>query len=515
MRILFLASAMFAISLVFSNSLEADTPKTSISELAAVKKIGWDHAMIIVKALDSEDQKEFPGIRAWLKDFHKQIKGIDLKATPKKVPAFDVDALLTHNPNFWRAYYEIAPGDPSLMILHSGLLLAGGEASRASYVIEISRHGPAIAQDKDFKAIYDYFQSASQLAGKQSNALTQEGIKLFDEGDYAGAIQKYKKALAVWPQNGWTYYELGYAIRTKLQVAAGEKPNPNVTIRINEKPFLSPEADKALSKARQHDPLQIMSYQGADQKVIQGFLTLAKTIKPGMEKLHAEQDPAKIDEILVQLADGFQEANIHELALVARQMVVTRRRHYDPSDHPFITKSLRTLAPGPATEETLKHLMSGQIKLRQLIPPKDQPNLNEPFANLFEGKTYDSSKGWYIANPKPSAIKDQGSKKVNVDYVRMLTKDEDLAARSKVEDIANFIKEAERTSQEVLIKSDKPAKVMMQFKCAPSGFKVRLARQGEVAEPLLQELYKKLSKMKKLPVKEGTVEFQMPLTITP
>jgi tetratricopeptide (TPR) repeat protein len=515
MKFPLLVLAAFVISLVFGDFSRAESPTTDSSGLSEAKKMGWDSAMEVIKALDAGDQKEFPGIRAWLKDFHKQTKGIDFKATPQKGQPIDADALLVHNPNFWRAFYEIAPGDPALTILHAGLLLTGGEASRASYVIEMSRYGPAIAQDQDFKAIYDHLQAVTQLAGKQSNALTQEGVKLFDEGDYAGAIQKYKKALALWPQNGWAHYELGYTIRTKLEVAAGEKPDLNVTVRINEKPFPSPESDRAFRKSRQHDPLQIMAYQGTDQKVIQGFLALVKTIQPGMEKLQTEQDPAAVDEILVQLADGFQEANIHELALVVRQMVVARRGRYVPADHPFISKSLRKLAPGPTTEETLKRLLSGgYLKFRQLMRPSGPRGMTEPFLNLFDGKTYIPG-NVIIANPSPSAQKDEGPKKVKIEYVRLLTNEDDLAARSKIEDVANFIKRAEGIAQKTLEKSDKPGKVLMQFKCSPSGFEVQLARHGKVEESLLQELYGKLTKMEKFPVKEGTVEFQMPVTITP
>jgi hypothetical protein len=39
----------------------------------------------------------------------------------------DVDALVTNNPHYWQAYYEVVPGDPGLGLLHGGLLHFGGE----------------------------------------------------------------------------------------------------------------------------------------------------------------------------------------------------------------------------------------------------------------------------------------------------------------------------------------------------------------------------------------------------
>ena len=105
----------------------------------------------------------------------------------------------------------------------------------------------------------------------------------------------------MWPQNGLAYYELGFTIRTKLETAAGNKPKPDgIEAYTDEqakeakvdKLIKAPEVVAAFSKARQHDPLQYMAYQGADQEVIQGFMAMQKKVLPAIKELEAKPELA-------------------------------------------------------------------------------------------------------------------------------------------------------------------------------------------------------------------------------
>jgi tetratricopeptide (TPR) repeat protein len=210
-----------------------------------------------------------------------------------------------------------------------------------------------------------------QQADKKSNRLVFEGIKLHDKEDYAGAIKKYREAIAAWPQNGLAHFELGLSLYCQQLVAAGEKP-PREEITVNSGRKAAPEVTAAYARARQHDPFQIKAYQGDDQEVIRGFLALAKKGMPAWEKV--AKGGAVADDVLDDLSAACQEANNHELALAARQILVARRNSYAPTDHPFITASLRKLVPGKQTEEVLKRLAGGQLELRQLVAPtKESP----------------------------------------------------------------------------------------------------------------------------------------------
>src|SRR5437016_2073727 len=110
--------------LAFCSPVLGQSPpaKDASEAMNAARYTGWQLAAIPIAKLKAGDQKNFPGIQAWLRDFDKATKGIDLKVTPDQWPVVDIDALVTHNPNFWQAHYEIAPGDPGLMMLHGGLL---------------------------------------------------------------------------------------------------------------------------------------------------------------------------------------------------------------------------------------------------------------------------------------------------------------------------------------------------------------------------------------------------------
>lgn len=122
------------------NSVHGDTPSPTQAppELNAARRTGWQLSLLIIENLEAGDPKEFPGIQAWLNDYRKIAKGIDPKVAPDRWPVLEVDALVTRNPNFWRAFYEIAPGDPGLVMLHAGLLLSAGEAVRATHLIVVA-----------------------------------------------------------------------------------------------------------------------------------------------------------------------------------------------------------------------------------------------------------------------------------------------------------------------------------------------------------------------------------------
>src|SRR5262249_12458782 len=157
-------------------------------------------------------------------------RAMNPKTPVEKWPAVDVDALMAHNPNFWQAYYEIAPGDPGVMVIHAGLLMSAGEMSRASYILAVALQRPGIPAP--FRKAMLGLLAETVKAGKASNALVNEGIKLHEKGEYVAALRKYEEALAAWPQNGFAHYEIGYTIYAQLLVAAGEKlPKPGTSLR--------------------------------------------------------------------------------------------------------------------------------------------------------------------------------------------------------------------------------------------------------------------------------------------
>jgi len=190
-------------------AVAADPPKLS-AEVSEARRAGLKLAQVVIEQLEMGDQKKFPGIQAWLKDVRKATGGLNPEKVAEEWPAVDVNALMANNPNFWQAYYEIAPGDPGLMVIHAGLLMTGGEMTRASQILVIALQRPEIPAA--FRKAMLGLLADTVKAGKASNALVNEGIKLHDKGEYAAALRKYDEALVAWPQNGFAHYEVGYTI---------------------------------------------------------------------------------------------------------------------------------------------------------------------------------------------------------------------------------------------------------------------------------------------------------------
>jgi tetratricopeptide (TPR) repeat protein len=338
--------ALFIGRTTAGNDVAAKAPS---QEMIVARQTGWQVVQLITQRLEDKDFRPLPGTIAWLKDFHAVSGGIDAKVSPDRWPTIDADKLVTNNPNFWQAYYEIAPADPGLMLLHAGLLLYGGESTRASYIVAIAKQRPGIP--KEFQKALDLLIGQTQRVIKPSNTLVHEGVTLHDQGDYKRALKKYQEALSVWPQNGLAYYESGFTLM--MQRGGG--------------PEHSKDTVDAFANARRHDPFQTAAYQGSNQDLIHGMMSLVKDGMPVWKKMTENSDKMVEDESVQQFAQACQDAGIHDLALALRQVLVARRGRYDPSDHPFITTSLHKLAPGVPTETALKQLAGQSMEARQLV----------------------------------------------------------------------------------------------------------------------------------------------------
>ena len=327
-------------------------------------------AKIVVETLEESDQADLPGIEAWLSDYRAAAKDFENPPKPGQLPPLDVEKLVTHNPNFWLAHYEVAPGDIGLNCLHAGLLLAAGEARRAQCLLAIAEQRPGIPAE--FGKNIGILIAHCDQAGEASNALVAESIKLHDAGDYAAAVTKLNEALALWPQNGFAHYELGLTLYQQQRKAAGAAAlaNTETKIQINSGLPQSPEVQAEYALARRHDPFQFRAWQGTDQNVIQGLVVLLEKGMPAWEKLMETRPRPVSDETLEQLAAALQESGTHDLALVTRQVLIARRGRYDRPDHPFMAASLKKLAPGDEIDALLDRLWSGPLKARQLVVPE-------------------------------------------------------------------------------------------------------------------------------------------------
>jgi hypothetical protein len=325
------------------------------------RRAGWTFASHALKRLDEADNEDFPGIEGFLKNIRILRDCVDPAEPSSAWVEFDVDGLVSRNPHFWATVYEIAPGDPGIIIIHAGFLLSAGESRRASILLALTRHCPDPGEQ--MRAVFAGMHGQASLVLREGEQMVAEGVKDFDEGDREAALAQFEKATSLWPQNGLAHYETGLTILAEELEADGATAEPG-TIWLNADPKYGVQAAPHFAAARRHDPLLWRAYQGNDPDLIGAILPLGEHVIPAWGKILADDVD---DEVLMDFAKGCQDAELDELALIARQVIVARRGRFEPSDHPFIAKSLRRLAPSEVTEATLKRLAAEELPFRQLI----------------------------------------------------------------------------------------------------------------------------------------------------
>ena len=270
------------------------------------------------------------GIADWIVDFDEVAAKIDATGPPERWRPLGADALAGHNPKFWRAIYDAPPADPMLTMLHASLLLAGGEATRARYVLVLAAQHPQLTHEQ--REAYRELAARAEAAGRQSRALVLEGVEVRKRRDFPAALEKLADALIHWPQNAAAHWEIGRTLREQAWEASRNLDLPD-----------APEIGAALARARQHDPLFLEAYQGTDPALRKSLMALMSTQGTAWLRLAKDPDRPAETAMLARLASALQRAGVDELALVSYQAVRARRGNSDPADRQFISISLRAL----------------------------------------------------------------------------------------------------------------------------------------------------------------------------
>jgi hypothetical protein len=374
------------------------------------KREAWMSAVLIISLLEQGDNAPFPGIRAWLEDFHHAAASTPPPEPGKPFLLVDSDRLVTRNPNFWMAFYEVQPGDPGLALLHSALLLSGGEAQRAAALAAFGLQRPAIPEEikRGLTSVIAHCQSAQA----RSLHLVNMGVKLHDLHEFAGALKKYDEAIAEWPANGAAYYERGSTIRMKA-IAEARRTAGSAAAPPSEAPPDPPETVESFARARRHDPLHLLAYQGDDPALLPGLMALVRSGLPVWESIRRHPDqPAKTPQ-LRSFSDACREAGIDEFALALRQLVVSSNRRYSTDDDEFIRACLQRLAPAALTPPLLARI-SGEARLpaRHIVVPVvvEPPDLTQ--TNAEEDPPREPKKKDPADSPKQTSKSSKSKRKV-------------------------------------------------------------------------------------------------------
>ena len=338
----------------------------SMIELDAARRAGWDTVSILAHSMTVSDAVKFPSVHAWLKEFRAAGGVPGKRSAGAPLPKIDAKRMSTGNPLFWRAYFEITPGDSGAMLLHAGLLLGSGEISRAAYVLVAARQSPAI--EREMRTAVDSLLEFCQAALGQGAHLVTEAAKLHEGGSPAAAAARLRALLNAWPANALAHYELGLALVAQQYAQTGRKPPPRSRLSIHSDLAPSAAALDAYARARAHDPLLIRAYQNADPQGVDVLLVLGKKVRPLWDQLARETEARVSNDDLEALAKALLEIGAAELSLAVRQVLIGREKGYDEQDRRNIAATLRSLAPA-AVDPVVARLAGNRPEFIRVILP--------------------------------------------------------------------------------------------------------------------------------------------------
>ena len=130
-----------------ANVLTSPEPLVATSS-REVRTHAWESAEKLVAILDEVDAAQHPGIAALVEDLQTAAEIVN-GGLEGDFDTLDPKALITENPNFWRASLEMAPGDGTVAALEVLVLAAAGEIEHAYDLMELLRAGPLMGESLD------------------------------------------------------------------------------------------------------------------------------------------------------------------------------------------------------------------------------------------------------------------------------------------------------------------------------------------------------------------------------
>ena len=275
--------------------------------LDMVRKVGWKEVEDLLPVLAEQSSADFPGMAALAADL-RSVAGAT--RTIPGSPPIDSGRLVDHNPHFWNAFYEIAPGDPLMARLHVSLLLAAGDIARADRIATLAINFGRMALDHRQELVRLDVHAQLVLQGSRRSAHERERLR--STKAFAGLAERAQAALAVWPQDPAALADLATAQRG-LAGPAG--------------PAALPEADPFLAI----DPAKA-GREPAAERDLRALWTLID-----------EEKATGDDQVLRRFSILAQAAGVDDLALVARSLLAGWSVGSLPLDELFARASLQRL----------------------------------------------------------------------------------------------------------------------------------------------------------------------------
>ena len=283
-----------------------------------VRVAGWNVVLGLLPVIERQPAWSYPGMAAFAGD----LRAVAATIPPdRSAPPVDPVKLIDQNPNFWRAYHEISPGDPLATTLHAGLLLAVGEAARANQVLTLAIGFGRM--DLEQRKNLVRLQAHAQLMLHMSRRDLEFGGHSPTPVAPALVADRARAVLAVWPQSPDALAALAEA-----RWALAGRPAPGSA----DDPWRS-----AVAALRRTDPLRRVNPAMAGPE----SAPLVET-RDGWARI-ASGRAIGDDQALERFSEAAQAAELDETALTARALLAGRRGNFVPSDETFLRTSLQRL----------------------------------------------------------------------------------------------------------------------------------------------------------------------------
>ncbi|MHB1556378.1 MAG: tetratricopeptide repeat protein [Isosphaeraceae bacterium] len=179
-------------------------------KLAMIRRWARNEALPILGATANVADAKFEGVRAL-------GRTIQEFSSPEVTPRFDIPSLTDHNPAYWRAMVEMAPGEPMVPMVRIVLQAANGEIDRARRYVNVTSFFDA-NKSAPSRLLGD-FREMMRLFYKDVESRISEGIALNDKGKLDEAMAVYEGVLRDYPGSAWARYE---QVQTRMAMARKE-----------------------------------------------------------------------------------------------------------------------------------------------------------------------------------------------------------------------------------------------------------------------------------------------------
>ncbi|PTY03803.1 hypothetical protein DB347_21485 [Opitutaceae bacterium EW11] len=358
-RILIFAAVLFAgcstapvVSRPAEKKAAEDARAALAPRLMEARLRAWQTVLEITEVYEHVPADHCPGIAALVHDIREAQREVGSGASIQ-LDRLDGDRLVTRNPDFWRAAFEVAPTDGSLLLLHACLLASAGELWRADRILTAATQlVPLSSNVRPYYLAHSYGIGSLVLLSVRSTGTLA--------GEPAEAVRQLESSLASWPKNAVALSELIDArVRARAASSGGLGKVPREQLASVVEQGLR-DASAEIERLFQVDPMMAAAYRGSSADRKQG-----RQLRALWTRMADEESVLGLKEI-AELEAALEAAHAVELALVLQRVQVVVRGFPAPSDSVAWKRLLPQLIGSEATNELMATADRGELNVIEL-----------------------------------------------------------------------------------------------------------------------------------------------------